>query len=91
MIVDVLMLAPFVAIATILLFMPENILIVYPICAASIVSSFGCIYLAAYICNSVQTAYYAQELEMKQAYYRGRISDEAVSYTHLTLPTKLEV
>ncbi len=76
MIVDVLMLAPFVAIATILLFMPENILIVYPICAASIVSSFGCIYLAAYICNSVQIAYYAQELEMKQAYYRDRISDE---------------
>ena len=76
MIVDVLMLAPFVAIATILLFMPENIVIVYPICAASIVSSFGCIYLASYICNSVQTAYHAQELEMKQAYYRDRISDE---------------
>lgn len=76
MIVDVLMLAPFVAIATILLFMPENIWIVYPICAASIVSSFGCIYLAAYICNSVQTAYHAQELELKQAYYRDRISGE---------------
>lgn len=76
MIVDVLMLAPFVAIAIILLFMPENIVIVYPICAASIVSSFGCIYLASYICNSVQTAYHAQELEMKQAYYRDRIEDE---------------
>ncbi len=76
MIVDVLMFAPFVAIATILLFMPENIVIVYPICAASILSSFGCIYLASYICNSVQTAYHAQELEMKQTYYRDRIEDE---------------
>ncbi len=39
-------LASFVAIATILLFMPENILIVYPIFAASIMSSFENIYLA---------------------------------------------
>lgn len=76
MIVDVLMLAPFVAIATILLFMPETIWIVYPICAASILSSFGCVYLASYICNSMQTAYHAQELEMKQAYYKDRIRDE---------------
>ncbi len=75
-IVNVLLLAPFVAIATILLFMPENIVIVYPICVASIVSSFGCVYLASYICNSVQTAYHAQELEMKQAYYKDRIEDE---------------
>ncbi|MDE5825499.1 MAG: ATP-binding protein [Lachnospiraceae bacterium] len=76
MIVDVLMLAPFVAIFTIIYFMPESLMVVYPICAASIVSSFGCIYLSAYICNSVQTAYHAQELEMRQAYYRDRISDE---------------
>ena len=75
-IVDVLMLAPFVAIFTIIYFMPGNMMIVYPICAASIVSSFGCIYLASYICNSVQTAFHAQELEMKQSYYRDRVSDE---------------
>ena len=73
---DALMLAPFIAIFTIIYFMPENPLIVYPICGASIFSSFGCIYLASYICDSVQTAYYAQELEMKQAYYRDRTSDE---------------
>lgn len=45
LIVDTLMLAPFVAIFTILCFLPENIAIVYPICFASIFSSFGCIYL----------------------------------------------
>lgn len=73
---DALMLAPFIAIFTIIYFMPENPLIVYPICGASIFSSFGCIYLASYICDSVQTAYYAQELEMKQAYYRDRTNDE---------------
>lgn len=75
-VVDVLMLASFVAVFTIIYFMPENPLIVYPICGASIFSSFGCIYLASYICSSVKTAYHAQELEMKQAYYRDRISAE---------------
>lgn len=76
LIVDALMLAPFVAIFTIIYFMPRNQVIVYPICGASIFSSFGCIYLAAYICASVQTAYHAQELELKQAYYKDRINDE---------------
>ncbi len=76
MVVDILMLSPFVAIFTIIYFMPEDPVIVYPICGASIFSSFGCIYLAAYICNSVQTAYRAQELEMKQSYYRDRMGDE---------------
>lgn len=76
LVVDALMLSPFVAIFTILYFMPEEPVIVYPICGASIFSGFGCIYLAAYICSSVQTAYHAQELEMKQGYYRDRVSDE---------------
>ncbi len=76
LIVDTLMLAPFVAIATILYTMPEDPLIVYPICLASVFSSFGCIWLSSYICNSVQTAYHAQELEQRQAYYADRIRDE---------------
>lgn len=76
MVMDALMLSPLVAIFTIIYFMPENPLIVYPICGASIFSAFGCIYLAAYICSSVQTAYHVQELEMKQSYYRDRMSDE---------------
>lgn len=76
LIVDCLMMASFVAIFTIIYFMPENPWIVYPICGASIFSSFGCIYLAAYICDSVQTAYYARQLEMKQEYYKDRMSDE---------------
>lgn len=75
-IVDTLMLASFVAIFTIIYFMPENPLITYPICGASIFSSFGCIYLASYICTSVQTAYHAQELEIKQAYYIDRMRNE---------------
>ena len=76
LIVDTLMLASFVAIFTIIYFMPENPVIVYPICGASIFSSFGCIYLASYICNAVQTEYYAQELEAKQAYYNDRMNEE---------------
>lgn len=75
-VIDVLMLAPFVAIFTIIYFMPENPWIVYPICGASIFSSFGCIYLASYICTSMQIAFHAQELERKQAYYHEKINDE---------------
>lgn len=76
LIIDSLMLASFVAIFTIIYFMPQNFAIVYPICGASIFSSFGCIYLASYICNSVQTAYRVQELELRQAYYTDRMYDE---------------
>ena len=76
MIVDVLMAAPFIAIFTIICFLPGEIAVVYPICGASIFSSFGCIYLASYICNSVQTAYHAQELEMRQTYLSEKINDE---------------
>ncbi|MDE7267333.1 MAG: GHKL domain-containing protein [Lachnospiraceae bacterium] len=76
LIVDSLMLASFVAIFTIIYFLPENMLVAYPICGASIFSGFGCIYLVSYICNSMQTAYRAQELERQQAYYTDRMCDE---------------
>lgn len=76
LIVDMLMLASFVAIFTIIYFMPEDTTIVYPICGASIFSSFGCMYLASYICEAMQTAYHAQELEMQRNYYKDRIRDE---------------
>lgn len=76
LVVDALMLAPFVAIFTIVYFMPEQMLIVYPICITSIFSSFGCVYLAAYICDSVKTAYRAQELELQKNYYMDKIRDE---------------
>ena len=76
LIVDALMLASFVAIFTIIYFMPEDTISVYPICGASVFTSFGCIYLVSYICNSMQTAYRVQELEMRQAYYTDRMRDE---------------
>ena len=50
--------------------------IVYPICMAAIFSSFGGIYLAAYISNSLRTEYGARELEMKLAYYQDKVSEE---------------
>ena len=76
LIVDMLMLASFVAIFTIIYYMPGNTVIVYPICGASVFSSFGCMYLASYICEAMQTAYHAQELEMQRNYYKDRIRDE---------------
>lgn len=76
LIIDMLMAASFVAIFTIIYFMPEDTAIVYPICGASIFSSFGCMYLASYICEAMQTAYRAQELETQRNYYRDRVKDE---------------
>ena len=76
LIIDMLMLASFVAIFTIIYFMPEDTAIVYPICGASVFSSFGCMYLASYICEAMQTAYHAQELEIQRNYYKDRIRDE---------------
>jgi len=76
LLVDLLMLASFVAIFTMLYFMPEETAIVYPICGASIFSSFGCMYLASYICEAMRTAYRAQELERQRNYYKDRIRDE---------------
>lgn len=76
LIVDTLMLASVVSIFTIIYFMPDRVIIVYPICAASIFSSFGCIYLASYMCGAMQTAWHAQELEMRQNYYEEKMEDE---------------
>lgn len=76
LIVDTLMLASVVSIFTIIYFMPRQMIIVYPICAASIFSSFGCIYLASYMCSAMQTAWHAQELEMRQNYYEEKMEDE---------------
>lgn len=74
--VDILLIAPCVSIFTIIYFMPEKVAIVYPICMAAIFSSFGGIYLAAYISNSLRTEYGARELEMKLAYYHDKVSEE---------------
>lgn len=75
-VIDAVMLASFVAVFTIIYFMPRDVAIVYPICGASIFSSFGCMYLAAYICDAMQNAYRIQELEMQSNYYKDRVRDE---------------
>ncbi len=76
LIIDMLILASFVAIFTIIYFMPEDTAIVYPICGASIFSSFGCMYLASYIYDSMQTSYRMQEMETQRNYYKERITEE---------------
>lgn len=76
LIIDMLILASFVAIFTIIYFMPEDTTIVYPICGAAIFSSFGCMYLAAYIYDSMQTTYRVQQMETQRDYYKKRITEE---------------
>ena len=88
LIIDMLILASFVAIFTIIYFMPENTVIVYPICGASIFSSFSCMYLAAYIYDSMQTAYRVQQMETQQDYYKERIVEERTCPFHLPRPEK---
>lgn len=74
--IDALMLAPLIAIFTIIYFVSDKTVIAYPVCGASIFSSFGCMYFTSYICSAAQTAYHAQELEMRRAYLSDRISEE---------------
>ena len=76
LIIDMLILASFVAIFTIIYFMPEDTTIVYPICGAAIFSSFGCMYLAAYIYDSMQNAYRIQQMESQRDYYKTRTAEE---------------
>lgn len=75
-IVDVLMLASFAAVFTILYFLPEDTAIAYPICGASLCSSFGCIYLAAWISEAVQNAQRLEQLEAQREYYKGLLREE---------------
>lgn len=77
LIIDMLMMASFVAIFTIIYFMPEDTSIVYPICGAAIFSSFGCMYLASYIYGSMQTAHRVRVMETQRDYFQARIADEA--------------
>lgn len=76
LIIDMLVLASFVAIFTIIYFMPEDTAIVYPICGASIFSSFGSMYLAAYIYDTTTAAYRMQEIKSQRDYYKERVKDE---------------
>ena len=76
LIVDVLMLAPITAIFTIIYFLPDEIIVVYPICIVSIISSFGGVGLAAYISDSLRTEYGARELEAKLSYYKDKTEEE---------------
>lgn len=71
-----LLLAPNIAVYTMIYFMPEHVMLVYPICVTSILSGFGFIYFAAYICENMELAYHAQELEMQQAMYTERQREE---------------
>lgn len=74
--VDALLLAPMVAIFTIVYFMPNEIAVVYPICLASVFSGIGSMYLAAYIYNSLQTAYRMEEMEKQRQYHEDLLKEE---------------
>lgn len=75
-VIDLVMLAPFTAILSILYFMPNHPAGIYPPCIAAIFTSFSCIYLIAYICGAMESEHRARELEMRQAYYKDRIAEE---------------
>lgn len=74
--VDILLSAPFVAIFTTIYFMPEQVISIYPICGASIFTSFGCIFLTSYICQTMKLEFHAHELELKHSYYEDKLKEE---------------
>lgn len=76
LVVDALLLAPITAIFTIIYFLPREIIVVYPVCITSIISSFGGIGLAAYISDSLRTEYGARELEAKLSYFKDKTEEE---------------
>lgn len=76
LIVDTLMLAAFVAILVIVCSVPKTPLLAYPVCIASVFTSFGCIYLVSYIYSTVQSEYHTKELQLQQSYLKDRLQEE---------------
>lgn len=74
--VDILMLSAFVAIVSIILAFPKIPIVAYPICLATIISSFGCIYLISYICHSMHVEQNARELKLQQLNLKDRMEEE---------------
>lgn len=72
MILSLLLLAPNIAVFTMIYFMPNNPLLLYPICIAAVFSGFGVIYFAAYICDNMEMKYHVRELELQQSFYEER-------------------
>lgn len=75
-ILDILLLVPFVTVFGILCFTPADITVIYPITISIIFSSFGYIYLASYICGTMDVAHRVKELEMSQKFYDERLKEE---------------
>lgn len=76
-IVNIIILATCTSIVTVLILgKTDNRFIIYPICCASVLSAFGCIYLVAYLCKYIQTVYRAKEMEIQRNFYKDRIEDE---------------
>lgn len=76
LIIDMLTLASFVAIVSVIYFMPKEIGIVYLVCGASVFSSFGCMYLVSYIYDSMQMSYRLKYMEAQKDYFCRRAKDE---------------
>lgn len=72
----ILLLTPNVAVFTMIYFMPNNPFLLYPICIASVLSGFGVIYFAAYICDNMEMKYYVKTLELKQSFYEEKQKEE---------------
>lgn len=77
LLVDVLIITPFIAVFTIIYYVPQaNTVIAYPICGAAIFSSFGCLYLTSYIGQTMELRYLTDKLELKHSYYEDKLKEE---------------
>lgn len=74
--IDGICLCVFTSILVILDFVPENLLISYPVCISGIITIFASLYMMIYIANSVQTAYQLQTIKMRHEYYEEKKQEE---------------
>jgi len=76
LLLDSVCIAILTALFVVLNFGSEITQIAYPVALASIIAVLGCIYLAGYIADSVQTRYRLRDLQLEYEYYKGKQNDE---------------
>jgi len=62
-------LSSFISLQTLVLFVPQQAVLIYPACLACILTSLGIIYLVGYIAETVKTDLENQRLKLQEVYY----------------------
>lgn len=69
LIIVLISLASFISLQTLILFAPQQAVLIYPACLACILTSLRIIYLVGYIAETVKTDLANQQLKLQEVYY----------------------